>query len=146
DNSSKDDASRRQIRPQVLARSSAFCRRIYIVSPRGPEILLDEGYDWVVVACSFFLQMFGMGIANGFGSYQAYYLNKFSIMPASTITWIGTMISICLLGGSYFSGVFVDRFGPRLSGYIGAVTNCLALMLASLAKEPWQLILSQDVM
>ncbi|KAJ1912206.1 hypothetical protein H4219_005690 [Mycoemilia scoparia] len=126
---------------------SKFHRKLGILSPKGPIVPLDSGFSWVIVVCCFFMQMFGMGIANGFGSYQAYYLNvMFPDTPASTIQWIGTLFSLCLLGGSFFAGVIVDSYGPRLSGYIGTVVATLAMMLSSLGKEPYQLILAQGIM
>ncbi|KAJ1917349.1 hypothetical protein H4219_003260 [Mycoemilia scoparia] len=119
-----------------------------ILSPYAPPLPYDSTYSWIILASCFFMQLFGTGVANGFGSYQAYYLNTmFPTTPASTIQWIGTSHVLCINSISYFTGIAIDKLGPRFSGYIGTIIATVALMLTSLVTtDPWQLVLGQGVM
>ncbi|KAJ2816032.1 hypothetical protein IWW50_006635 [Coemansia erecta] len=91
--------------------------------------------------------MFIFGASNSYGVFSTYYLNdKFAGTPASTLSWIGTLIATFMLGGSVLTGALADKKGYRFTAYIGTVLCTVAYILASFCKEVWQLILTQGIL
>ncbi|PIA18223.1 MFS general substrate transporter [Coemansia reversa NRRL 1564] len=104
-------------------------------------------YAWVIVACAALNLMCTLGVSNSFGVFSTYYINFiYSDVSAANISWIGTMLSVFMLGGSIFSGPLTDRFGFRLVSLAGTVICSAALLLASFTQTLWQLIFTQGIM
>lgn len=86
------------------------------------------------------------GVASSFSAYQAYYQQ--SLLPTyspSTISWIGT-VQTCLLGlTGIVSGALYDRGYIRQLLITGCFLVVLGFFMLSLAKEFYQIILTQGV-
>ncbi|ORX70087.1 MFS general substrate transporter [Linderina pennispora] len=120
-------------------------------APAGDPVIeyapADTGYAWVIVVCAGFCLMCTVGVVNAFGVFSTHYLNFiFPTESASNIAWIGTMLSLFMLGGSVTTGPLTDRFGFRTVALAGAVICFLALLLASFANALWQLVLTQGIL
>ncbi|KAI9474660.1 major facilitator superfamily domain-containing protein [Coemansia mojavensis] len=104
-------------------------------------------YAWVIVACAGFNMMCTLGIVNSFGIFSTYYINYiFPEMSAAAIAWIGTMMSLFMLGGAVTTGPLTDRFGFKAVSLSGTAICCTALLLASFTHALWQLVVTQGVM
>ncbi|KAJ2357470.1 hypothetical protein GGF43_001436 [Coemansia sp. RSA 2618] len=107
----------------------------------------DCAFGWIPVLAVMVNYMFIFGASNSYGVFSTYYLNdKFAGTPASTLSWIGTLIATFMLGGSVLTGALADKKGYRFTAYIGTVLCTVAYILASFCKEVWQLILTQGIL
>ncbi|KAJ2726898.1 hypothetical protein GGI07_000226 [Coemansia sp. Benny D115] len=104
-------------------------------------------FGWIPTLAVMVNYMFIFGASNSYGVFSTYYLNeKFPDTSATTLSWIGTLITALMLGCNIATGALADKKGYRLTAYIGTVLCTAAYILASFAKEVWQLILSQGVL
>ncbi|CRG88684.1 Riboflavin transporter MCH5 [Talaromyces islandicus] len=88
-----------------------------------------------------------VGFQNSFGVFQTYYAE--SLLPDesdSSIGWIGAINIFILFAGSLITGRILDLFGPTLMFQIGAIVNVFSLMMMSLCRKYWELILAQGVL
>ncbi|KAJ2511302.1 hypothetical protein H4217_007446, partial [Coemansia sp. RSA 1939] len=86
-------------------------------------------------------------LANSFGVFSTYYLNYiYPDISASNVAWVGTTISLFMLGGAVVTGPLTDRFGFRMIALSGTATCSLGLLLASFTSALWELVLTQGVM
>ncbi len=93
--------------------------------------------------CVFFITL---GIASTFGSYQAYYeAGLLSSHSSSAISWIGTTQVFLLSVVGIFSGAGYDRGYLRLVLGSGLSLVVLGLMLLSLSRSYWQILLTQGL-
>ena len=93
--------------------------------------------------CVFFITL---GVASTFGSYQAYYeANLLSSYSSSAISWIGTTQVFLLSFVGMFSGAFYDRGYLKLVLGSGLSLVVLGLMLLSLSRSYWQILLTQGI-
>ncbi|KAK6462403.1 monocarboxylate transporter [Scheffersomyces coipomensis] len=113
-----------------------------------PELLMDQGYSWVICFASFLIFFSSWGQNSGFAIYFAYYLNNDTFPDANKIDY-------SYIGGIAFGvGVFFSPVINYMMGKIGtrptiAIGNCLqfcSLMLASFCTKKWQLYLTQGFM
>lgn len=125
-------------------------------SLRSSANLLVDGADYQppnggvdaylkVLGC-FFICFITLGVASTFGSYQAYY--ETTLLPtysSSAISWIGaTQVFLMGLVGT-LSGAFYDRGYAHPVLVAGLTLIVLGLFMLSLAREYWQLLLTQGV-
>ncbi|KAJ2061886.1 Mitochondrial distribution and morphology protein 31, mitochondrial precursor [Coemansia sp. S146] len=107
----------------------------------------DSGYAWVIVICAALNLMCTLGVVNSFGVFSTYYINYiYPSVSAASIAWVGTTMSLFMLGGAITTGPLTDRFGFRLVSLAGTVICCVALLLASFTSALWQLVLTQGIM
>lgn len=107
----------------------------------------DCMFGWIPTLAVMVNYMFIFGASNSYGVFSTYYLNvKFVGTSATMLAWIGTLITALMLGCSILTGALADKLGYRPTAYIGTVLCTLAYILASFAKEVWQLILTQGVL
>ncbi|KAJ2826020.1 hypothetical protein GGI24_003011 [Coemansia furcata] len=107
----------------------------------------DSGYAWVIVICAALNLMCTLGVVNSFGVFSTYYINYiYPNVSAGSIAWVGTTMSLFMLGGAIATGPLTDRFGFRLVSLAGTVICCVALLLASFTSALWQLVLTQGIM
>ncbi|KAJ2798270.1 hypothetical protein H4S07_005734, partial [Coemansia furcata] len=107
----------------------------------------DSGYAWVIVICAALNLMCTLGVVNSFGVFSTYYINYiYPNVSAGSIAWVGTTMSLFMLGGAIATGPLTDRFGFRLVSLAGTVICCVALLLASFTNALWQLVLTQGIM
>ncbi|KAJ2879282.1 hypothetical protein IWW38_006146, partial [Coemansia aciculifera] len=113
-----------------------------------PELIpADTGYAWVIVACAAFNLMCTLGVVNSFGVFSTYYINYiYPNLSTASIAWVGTTMSLFMLGGAIATGPLTDRFGFRLVSLSGTAVCSVALLLASFANALWQLVLTQGIM
>ncbi|KAJ2847249.1 hypothetical protein GGI22_006032, partial [Coemansia erecta] len=91
--------------------------------------------------------MFIFGASNSYGVFSTYYLNiKYPGTPATTLSWIGTLITMLMLLCNVVTGALADKIGYRVTAYIGTVLCTAAYILASFSNQVWQLILTQGVL
>ncbi|PIA17994.1 MFS general substrate transporter, partial [Coemansia reversa NRRL 1564] len=102
---------------------------------------------WIPTLAVMVNNMFIFGASNSYGVFSTYYLNiKFPNTSASTLAWIGTLITTLMLGCTILTGALADKRGYRLTAYIGTVLCTTAYILASFCENVWQLILTQGVL
>ncbi|KAJ2079917.1 hypothetical protein H4R24_003446 [Coemansia sp. RSA 988] len=107
----------------------------------------DCAFGWIPTLAVMVNNMFIFGASNSYGVFSTYYLNvRFPNTSASTLSWIGTLITTLMLGCTILTGVLADKRGYRLTAYIGTVLCTIAYILASFCEEVWQLILTQGVL
>lgn len=87
------------------------------------------------------------GVTNAFGAYQTYYeANLLKSQTPSQISWIGSIQAFLLLFvGGLITGPIFDAGYLRSLVIIGTIASVLGMMMTSLCKEYWQVILSQGV-
>ncbi|KAJ2783889.1 hypothetical protein H4R18_001445 [Coemansia javaensis] len=107
----------------------------------------DGGYGWVMVVCCFVLEFFAEGPISAFGVFQNYYVNERFKGHASnsTISLVGVLNSSCMAILGVVSGKLCERYGYRTVPTIGVCLLSLGYLLASFAREPWHLLLTQGV-
>jgi MFS family permease len=87
------------------------------------------------------------GIINAFGAYQSYYgRSLINNQPPSRISWIGSIQGfLLLLIGGLITGPIFDAGYLRALVIFGSAAVVLGMMMTSICKEYWQLILAQGV-
>ncbi|KAJ2689510.1 hypothetical protein IWW39_001422 [Coemansia spiralis] len=107
----------------------------------------DSLYGWIPTLAATVNYMFIFGASNSYGVFSTYYLNvKFPGTSATTLSWIGTLVTSLMLGCSILTGAMADKCGYRVTAYTGTAICTLAYILASFADEVWELILTQGVL
>ncbi|KAI8321787.1 MFS general substrate transporter [Martensiomyces pterosporus] len=107
----------------------------------------DCMFGWIPTLAVMVNYMFIFGASNSYGVFSTYYLNyKFVGTPATTLSWIGTLITALMLSCNILTGALADIKGYRFTAYIGTVLCTAAYILASFATQVWQLILTQGVL
>lgn len=105
--------------------------------PDGGKAWIQCGMAWLVVFSTW-------GYVNSYGTFQAYYTTTLDL-PASTISWIGSVQVWVLFFTSAFSGRALDA-GLFLPTFIlGAIIQVLGIFMTSLSTKYWQLFLSQGI-
>ncbi|KAI1633476.1 major facilitator superfamily transporter [Biscogniauxia mediterranea] len=87
-----------------------------------------------------------VGFLNAFGVFQEYYK---TYLPGKTdfdISWIGSVSIFLLYIGAPIAGFLVDRTGPTILICAGSVGQLLALFLASLCTQYYQIFLTQGIL
>jgi MFS family permease len=87
------------------------------------------------------------GVANTFGAYQTYYEGALlKSQTPSQISWIGSIQAfLLLLVGGLFTGPIFDAGYIRGMVLVGSVLVVFGMMVTSICREYWQVILSQGV-
>ena len=112
----------------------------------------DEGgwRGWLTVFAVFLTSFMAFGVGNVWGIYQDAYTNQ----PDSRFRDVGTFklgfIGGCSVGFGFavgpFSNILTSQFGIHVPIVLGVVLMAVALELASIAREYWQLLLSQGIL
>jgi MFS family permease len=98
-------------------------------------------YGWVLVGVSFVTMAIGVNARTAFSLLFPPILNEFGWdrgVTAGAFSF-GFLVSACVTPSI---GRLMDRRGPRLVVEAGVVTMGAGLLLATLAREPWQLYLT----
>ena len=94
----------------------------------------EGGYGWLVVFACAFLNFWGIGIAYGWGVFQAA-LVKDGVSSPSTLAFVGSL----MVAGTPFWGVFVARavrkLGARLSAFVAISLLSSGAILSSFATH-----------
>lgn len=103
-------------------------------------------YAWLTVAATSLCFFNTLGLVQAFGAYQSYYTTALlRDYNASTISWIGTIQSFLLVFGGVLTGPIFDQGYLRTLIMVGSVLIVLGMMMLSLAREYWQILLSQGI-
>ncbi|KAI9006811.1 major facilitator superfamily domain-containing protein [Hyaloraphidium curvatum] len=104
----------------------------------------DVGYAWVIVACSFLMQAFTLGMQVSFGPFLRYFLNNQTFGTSSNLqlALVSSLSSGITFAAGPWTGRLAEKIGFRTTAAIGALLVCSALQIASLATQLWHLYLS----
>ncbi|KAF7929185.1 uncharacterized protein EAE98_005104 [Botrytis deweyae] len=124
------------------------------VEPAGGEVPLltveipnGDLISWLHVAGSWCIFVNTWGIINTYGVYQTFYqTNLLRFESESTISWIGSVQAALLYVVGAAAGPIFDAGYMRALIWSGVILSVLGMMLASIAKTYWQVILSQGVL
>ncbi|KAH8173917.1 major facilitator superfamily protein [Sarocladium implicatum] len=118
-------------------------------SPVTDKITLLEPPDgglraWIQVAVGCLLNALCWGMPISFGVSQLYYTETLGL-PASQISWIGSIQLFLTFGMSAASGRLTDAGFIRSTVVSGSFLAVLGIFMTSIAKEYWQIFLAQGV-
>ncbi|TVY78527.1 Aspyridones efflux protein apdF [Lachnellula suecica] len=102
---------------------------------------------WLQVLGAFFCMFNSWGIANTFGAFQTYYeTGLLSHETPSRISWIGSIQGFLLLFvGGLVTGPIYDAGHLRGLVIFGAIAGVFGMMMTSICKEYWQVVLAQGL-
>ncbi|EPQ56604.1 MFS general substrate transporter [Gloeophyllum trabeum ATCC 11539] len=107
----------------------------------------DGGWQaWSVVVGSWLVSFSTFGYINAYGVYQDYYqTHQLADYSASAITWIGSLQLAFIFWGGMLTGRLFDKGYMRHLVFAGSVLSVFCLMMTSLAKSYYQILLAQGV-
>ncbi|KAL7940418.1 major facilitator superfamily domain-containing protein [Trichoderma barbatum] len=99
------------------------------------------------VVGAFFLMFNSWGMANTYGAFQTYYEGALlKDRTPSDISWIGSMQAFLLLFiGGVVTGPIYDAGHLRGLVIVGSICSVFGLMMTSICKKYWELILAQGL-
>lgn len=127
----------------ALSRVASRLTTRSIVNPPPPP---DGGVKaWTQVAMGWLVVFTTWGWVNSYGAFQSYYTLNLGL-PASTVSWIGSVQNFLTFVIGAFSGRLLDAglFIPTLVA--GAVMQLLGIFFMSLSTQYWQLMITQGIM
>ncbi|KAF9366127.1 hypothetical protein BGX34_005890 [Mortierella sp. NVP85] len=102
---------------------------------------------WLAIIGSFFIHCFAFAPTEYiFGIFEHHYRYIFPDAAASSIAFVGTTGSAVTYLAGFLAGVVADRFGFRVTALSGTALMAVSLVLASFAKQLWQLYITQGVL
>ncbi|KAM0329714.1 hypothetical protein ACHAPQ_006632 [Fusarium lateritium] len=140
------DPERHQASPLPLDSSTEkeSIQEVAPVTDFGPPP--DGGLEaWSVVAGGFCAVFASFGWINCIGIFQDYYEhNQLKSYSSSTVAWIPSVESFMMFFWGPVVGKMTDEFGPRIPILIGSFLHVFGLMMTSISKEYYQILLSQS--
>ncbi|OTB12308.1 hypothetical protein K445DRAFT_306140 [Daldinia sp. EC12] len=115
-----------------------------VVSPVEIAPPPDGGTGWIQVFVGHLALFNTFGWFNSYGIFQDYYTEELNL-PLSAVSWTGSVQVFLLACIGMFSGRLFDAGYFRSLLVIGSILQLLAVFMASLATEYWQLFLAQGV-
>ncbi|KAF7597125.1 hypothetical protein BBP40_009463 [Aspergillus hancockii] len=117
------------------------------VSPWHPSQYPDGGFKaWRVTAGAFSCVFCSFGWINCIGIFQDYYQShQLQSYSSSTISWIASLELFIMFAGGPIIGRIYDTYGPRYIILTGTLFHVFGLMMTSLCKEYYQIILAQGI-
>ncbi|KAF3059477.1 Riboflavin transporter MCH5 [Daldinia childiae] len=104
----------------------------------------DGGAGWIQVFVGHLALFNTFGWFNSYGIFQDYYTEELNL-PLSAVSWTGSVQVFLLACIGMFSGRLFDAGYFRSLIMIGSILQILAVFMASIATEYWQLFLAQGV-
>ncbi|OJJ96895.1 hypothetical protein ASPACDRAFT_34002 [Aspergillus aculeatus ATCC 16872] len=102
---------------------------------------------WLVVVGGLLIYFPTFGFLNAFGTFQAYYeRHLLAGTSSSDIAWIGSLQIFLLFIGGLVVGPLYDKVGATKLLVPGTVVYVVSLMLTSVCKKYYQLILAQGIL
>lgn len=85
------------------------------------------------------------GLVNSYGVYQTYYATSGVLgdVTQSQLSWIGSVQAFLILVTLIVTGPLFDRGYARSLSYLGSFLVVFGMMMTSMARRYWQLLLSQ---
>ncbi|OTA60758.1 MFS general substrate transporter [Hypoxylon sp. EC38] len=127
-----------------IAVSSSIDEAAPVGGPAEIEPPPDGGRGWVQVFVGHLALFNTFGWFNSFGIFQDYYTLELSL-PLSAISWTGSVQVFLLACIGMFSGRLFDAGYFRSLIFIGSLLQLVAVFMASIATQYWQLFLAQGV-
>ncbi|KAG4425385.1 hypothetical protein IFR04_001535 [Cadophora malorum] len=101
---------------------------------------------WLVVLGAWCTSFCSFGWINSIGVFQEFYQSSYlQNYSAGTISWIPSLQVFFMFATGPIVGKIYDRSGPRYLILVGSVLHVFGLMMASIATEYYQILLSQGV-
>ncbi|KAF7592143.1 hypothetical protein BBP40_000630 [Aspergillus hancockii] len=101
---------------------------------------------WLVAAGGASVFFCCLGFANSFGTFEEYYLSyQLRGQSPDTVAWIGSLSAFLQFASAAVGGPLFDRYG----GWVirpAAIVYVFAMMMLSLCKTYWQIMLVQGVL
>ncbi|KAF9071305.1 major facilitator superfamily domain-containing protein [Rhodocollybia butyracea] len=115
-----------------------------------PDELPEGGLGaWLTVLAVFLLTFVSLGTGSVWGIFQSAYAtdpsSRFQQDSTFKIGFVGGCSGLAFIIGS-FSNILISKFGIHAPIILGVGTLVAALMLGSIAKTYWELLLSQGIM
>ncbi|KAH6893529.1 putative monocarboxylate permease [Thelonectria olida] len=106
-----------------------------------------EGLDaWLQALGAFLVYTATWGLLSAYGTYEKYYETALlASTPSTTIAWVGTLQGVVLILGGVVTGPIFDRGYIRELLVTGTVMTVLGVMMLSLAREYYQILLAQGL-
>ncbi|PWY67864.1 MFS general substrate transporter [Aspergillus eucalypticola CBS 122712] len=102
---------------------------------------------WLVVVGGLLIYFPTFGFLNAFGTFQTFYVQDLLAGTSSSkIAWIGSLQIFLLFIGGLVVGPLYDKVGATKLLVPGSVVYVVALMLTSVCKKYYQLILAQGIL
>ncbi|KAL4940485.1 hypothetical protein BDV06DRAFT_213459 [Aspergillus oleicola] len=100
----------------------------------------------MVTAGAFSCVFCSFGWINCIGIFQDYYQShQLRSYSSSTISWIASLELFIMFAGGPIVGRFYDTYGPRYIILIGTFFHVFGLMMTSICKEYYQILLAQGI-
>ncbi|OAQ96528.1 hypothetical protein LLEC1_03089 [Akanthomyces lecanii] len=101
---------------------------------------------WLVVAGGASIFFCCLGFGNSFGTFEAYYLaHQLQGQSPDNIAWIGSVSAFLPFATGVLGGPLFDRYGANVVRP-GTILYVFAMMMLSLCKEYWQIMLVQGIL
>ncbi|OBT56500.1 hypothetical protein VE04_03155 [Pseudogymnoascus sp. 24MN13] len=101
---------------------------------------------WIVAAGGAAILFCCLGFSNSFGAFEQYYLtHQLQGHSPDKIAWIGSISAYLQFGAGMVGGPMFDRYGSRIM-QPAAVVYVFSVMMLSLCKAYWQIMLVQGVL
>lgn len=84
------------------------------------------------------------GYTNSYGIFQAYYTSSLSL-PASTVSWVGSIQLLLIFLIGTFSGRAFDAGYHRALFWTGCTLQLVGIFMTSICTKYWQLLLAQGI-
>ncbi|GAA5976340.1 hypothetical protein JCM11641_005985 [Rhodosporidiobolus odoratus] len=116
------------------------------LSPQAEEYPEGGLRAWLAVLGSTLVLMCTFGLSNSYGVFLTYYsTHTLSHYTTSQISWIGSSHLFITFSSAFLAGVVFDRGYFQHQLFFGSVGWLIGMFCLSLAKEFWQIFLSQSV-
>ncbi|RMZ86346.1 hypothetical protein DV736_g6428, partial [Chaetothyriales sp. CBS 134916] len=112
-----------------------------------PEAFPEGGTEaWLTVAGASACLFVSFGWVNCVGIFQEYYqLNQLNEYTPSEIAWIPSLQIFFMIFSGLLVGKILDDYGPALPLAVGTFMHVFGLMMTSISKKYYQIILSQAI-
>ncbi|KAJ5578054.1 uncharacterized protein N7459_007018 [Penicillium hispanicum] len=105
----------------------------------------DSTASWIHALLAFLVVFSTQGYFNSFGTYQAVYTTQLRGVPASQISWIGS-VQVCLVNFlGVFAGHMADAGHFRALFIAGMILELAGIFSASFATTFWQIFISHGL-
>lgn len=108
----------------------------------------DGGYGWICTACVTIINAHAWGLNSSYGVFLAHYLANNSFPGASKLEYafVGSLSIACALLASPVATIGVRELGTKPTMICGAVLESAGFICAGMAKQLWQLVLTQGIL
>ncbi|KAL4929367.1 MCT family MFS transporter [Aspergillus undulatus] len=114
----------------------------------NPKAEVPDGgaVAWLVVLGCWCTSFCSFGWLNSVGIFQEYYQNDLlRNYSTSAVSWIPSLEIFFMMAMGPIVGVLYDRHGPQWLIRIGSIMHVFGLMMTSLSREYYQILLSQGL-